>query len=73
MDKVGMNQNIKHNYNNIIPVILNCTVGLCDLCSKGDNPILRSQNFQMFMIVICRRLIIQSQAGLIETTYMLQI
>ena len=35
-----------------VPVILNCTAGLGYLCSKGDNPIFRSQNFQMFMIVI---------------------
>ena len=50
-----------------------CTAGLHDLCSKGDNPIFRNQDFQMFMIVIWWRLIIQSQAGLIETTYMLQL
>ena len=35
-----------------VPVILNCTAGLGYLCSKGDNPIFRSQNFQMFMIFI---------------------
>ena len=35
-----------------VPVILNRTAGLGYLCSKGDNPIFRSQNFQMFMIVI---------------------
>ena len=35
-----------------IPVILNRTASLGYMCSKGDNPIFRSQNFQMFMIVI---------------------
>ena len=57
-----------------VPVILNRTAGLGYLCSKGDNPIFRSQNFQMFMIVIYWRLIIQSQAGLNRSySYMLQI
>ena len=31
-----------------VPVILNHTAGLHDLCSKGDNPILRSQYFQIY-------------------------
>ena len=35
-----------------VPVILNRTASLGYMCSKGDNPIFRSQNFQMFMIVI---------------------
>ena len=35
-----------------VPVILNRIDGLGYLCIKGDNPILRSQNFKMFRIVI---------------------
>ena len=31
-----------------VPVILNHTAGLGYPCSKGDNPIFRSKNFQMF-------------------------
>ena len=39
-------------FGKLVPVILNLTAGLGYLCSKGDNPIFRSQNFQMFMILI---------------------
>ena len=56
-----------------VPVILNRTAGLGYLCSKGDNPIFRSQNSQMFMIVIYGDLSSKVKPGLIETTYMLQI
>ena len=52
-----------------VPVILNRTAGLGYLCSKGDNPIFRSQNFQMFMIDIWWQLIVKSRVGLIETTH----
>ena len=31
-----------------VPVILNRTAGLGYLCSKGDNPIFRSQDYQLF-------------------------
>ena len=31
-----------------VPVILNRTAGLGYLCNKGDNPILRSQYFQIY-------------------------
>ena len=56
-----------------VPVILNRTAGLGYLCSKGDNPIFRSQKLPNVYDCHIWRLIIQSQAGLIETTYMLQI
>ena len=39
-------------FRKLVPVILNRTAGLGYLCSQGDNPIFRRQNFQMFMIVI---------------------
>ena len=56
-----------------VRVILNRTAGLGYLCSKGDNPIFRSQKLPNVYDCHIWRLIIQSQAGLIETTHMLQI
>ena len=50
-----------------VPVILNRTAGLGYLYSKGDNPIFRSQNLPNVYDCYVWRLIIQSQAGLINT------
>ena len=56
-----------------VPVILNRTACLGYLRSKGDTPIFRSKKLPNVYDCHIWRLIIQSQAGLIETTYMLQI
>ena len=60
-------------FEKLVPVILNRTAGLGYLCSKGDNPTFRSQKLPNVYDCHIWRLIIQSQAGLIETTQMLQI
>ena len=54
-------------------VILNRTTGLGYLCSEGDNPIFRSQKLPNVYDCHIWRLVIQSQAGLIEIIYVLQI
>ena len=39
------------------------------MCSKGDNPKLRSQTFEVLILSYAGDLFVKSQGGLIETTY----